>query len=364
MAAWMLESLDGQPLIEDSFVYLNLSEYSLDGFDGCNSYGGRSEDETPVVDGDGKFSAPPMSRTEADCPETEGLMDQADAYISNLTRLDTYRVSGSGIEDRLEIFDSDGSVRLVFVRQVPLPGDPTDLEGTGWRLQGQGDALAATMYFLDDRLVTGVTACRAYQASYQGTEGNVRFPSISMLTSTHSCPEDARRAEGEFTDFLTWAREYAVSEEGGSSLLRMRSSRGRTLALEPLSPTFKDIADAEWTLVAIVEFRDEGYGMWNDRTTEVVQGTDVTISFDEDGLSGSSGCNSYTSQATTEDGVIMINAESLSHTEEFCQEPDGLMEQEQSFLDLLPRVRRYGTYGEGLFLQTTDWDTFLLFSAR
>ncbi len=144
----------------------------------------------------------------------------------------------------------------------------------------------------------------------------------------------------------------------------MRSSRARTLAFEPLSPTFKDIADAEWTLVAIVELRDEGSGMWNARTTRPIQGADVTMSFDEDGISGSSGCNSYSGQATAEDGVITIDAESLSHTEKFCEEPDGLTKQEERFLELVPDVDRYGTFDDGLLLHATDEDIFLLLRAR
>ena len=194
---WVLESMDGQPVIENSFVMLNVNEDLATGFDGCNRYGLRSVDGAPVFDVHGKFSAPPGSRTEMDCAVPEGVMDQAGAYFSTLMRLDRFRISG----DRLEILDSEGAARLVFVRQVQLPGDLIDLQGTEWRLINQGDARAATMSFLDDRLVTGVTACRAYLATYRRTEGGIRFPSNSMLTYTHSCPEDARRMEGEFGDF-------------------------------------------------------------------------------------------------------------------------------------------------------------------
>ena len=154
-----------------------------------------------------------------------------------------------------------------------------------------------------------------------------------------------------------------MSEEEGSRLLRMRSSRGKTLTFEPLSSTVKDIADAEWTLVAFVELRDEGSGTWNARTTRIVQGTDVTISFDEDGLSGSSGCNSYTGLGSVEYEAATIDVQTLSHTELFCEGLDGLMEQEERFLDLLPRLERYGTYGDGLYLQT-DNHVFLLFEAK
>ncbi len=357
--AWVLESLNGQPVIENSFVMMSVKEERLEGFDGCNRYGGRSADGALVVDANGKFSAPPIGGTDIGCNEPEGVLDQAKAYISTLMRMDRLRVSG----DRLEALDRWGAARLVFVRQVPLPGNPIDLRGTGWRLLRQGDARAATMSFLDERVVTGVTACRPYLATYLGTGGNVRFPSKSMLTSTHSCPDDARLMEGEFTDFLTWAREYAVSDREGLRLLRMRSSRGKTLTFEPLSPAVQDIANAEWILVSFVELRDEGSGTWNARTTRAVQGIDVTISFDEDGISGSSGCNSYSSQATAEDGVITIDVQSYSHTEKLCEEREGLMEQGERFLDLLPRLERYGINGNGMFLHTDD-DVFLLFSTR
>ena len=39
------------------------------------------------------------------------------------------------------------------------------------------------------------------------------------------------------------------------------------------------------------------------------------------------------------------------------------MEQEEQYLDLLPRLTRYGIYGRGLFMQTDD-DVFLLFQAE
>ena len=87
------------------------------------------------------------------------------------------------------------------------------------------------------------------------------------------------------------------------------------------------------------------------------------MSFDKDGISGSSGCNSYTGLGSVEYEAATIDVQTLSHTELFCEGPDGLMEQEERFLDLLPRLERYGTYGDGLFMQT-DGDVFLLFQAE
>ena len=362
-ATWILDSLDGRPIIENSFVTLKIDEDLLVGYDGCNSYGGRFEDGRPIADAVGMFSGPPMARTQRDCAEPEGVTEQADAYVSVLMQGERYRVVG----DRLEIFDSGDATRLVFVRQAHLPGRPINLGGTAWRLMIEGDAdgdtRAATLAFLDDRLVTGVTACRAYLATYSNSEGSVRFPSQSMLRTPQPCPEELRRLEGEFGDFLTWAREYSVYEEGGSSRLRVRSATGESLTFEPLPPIVEDIADANWNLVAFVELRDIDFGMWYPRSTSVIQGTEVTISFEKDGIWGVSGCNSYRGLAEVADGSIKIDFQSFFYTELACDGPDGLMEQEERYLDLLPRMTRYGMYGDGLFMQTDD-DMFLLFEAE
>jgi len=160
-------------------------------------------------------------------------------------------------------------------------------------------------------------------------------------------------------NFFTWAREYAVSWEEDSRLLRIRSLTGKTMTFEPLSPTVKDIAGTEWTLMPLVEVRIHGFP----QTTRVVRGTDVTISFNEDGFTGSSGCNSYAGQATVEGGAVTIDVQALTHTDKVCEDSDALMEQEERFLELLPHLQRYGRYGDDLFLQT-DNRVFLLFEAR
>ena len=291
------------------------------------------------------------------------MTEQADAFVSVLMQGERYRVVG----DRLEIFDSGDAARLVFVMQAHLPGRAINLGGTAWRLMIEGDAdgdtRAATLAFLDDRLVTGVTACRAYLATYSNSEGSMRFPSQSMLRTPQPCPEELRRLEGEFGDFLTWAREYSVYEEGGSIRLGIRSATGESLTFEPLPATVEDIAGANWNLVAFVELRELDFGMWNPRSTSVIQGSEVTISFDKDGIWGASGCNSYGGLVEVEHGSITIDFQSFFYTELACDGLDGLMEQEERYLDLLPRVTRYGMFGDGLFMQTDD-DVFLLFQAE
>ena len=364
---WVLELLDGRPVIEDSAITLMIGDDWFDGINGCNSYRGQSRDGTPVVGADGVFKIPPGATvTQMLCLEPEGVMDQADAYMSAFMQGKRYRVPG----ERLEILDGEDEVRLVFIRQAPPLGSPIDLEGTAWWLLQEadtdGDVRAPTMVFLDDRLVTGATSCRNYVATYGASEGVLDFTGHGMLRSPQSwqsCTENARILEGEFGDFLTWAREYSVHEETGTIRLRIWSIRGKTLTFEPLPQTVEDIRDAEWSLVAFVELRQDGSETWLHRTTSVVDGTEVTISFDEDSLGGSSGCNSYGGPANLEEGLITVDAHLLHQTAMECVDTDGLMEQEERYFGLVNRLSRYGIYGDRLFLQTDD-DVFLLFQAR
>ncbi len=287
-------------------------------------------------------------------------MDQADAYISALNQGERYSVAG----DRLEILDGEGAVRLVLVRDTPLQGEPVDLVGTAWRILTEDEkddqVGAATMAFLNERLIVGATACRDYLATYGRSEATLNIQSTSMLRSVQPCPEPFRMLEAEYTDFLSWTREYSVYEEQGARLLSIKSDRGETLTFETLSPIFEDVAGAEWTLETFVELR-QGGGV--PRDTAVAEGTEVTVLFDNGSISGEAGCNSYSVPVKVEGRSIAIEVQSFQHTERACEGPNGVMEQEKKYLDLLPRLARYGIYGDSLFLQT-DGDVFLLFQAR
>ena len=177
---WVLDLVDGRPLIEQRVVTLRIIGNGLDGYDGCNRYGGVFEDETPVASADGVFSLPPLLRTEKGCffidhPDPNIIMDQGDAYISALRRGERYRVA----DDRLEILDGEGAIMLVFDRVAPLPGRPVDLRGTSWRLISADDVdndLRVTTMIFNGRQVTGSTACGDYYASYEMSEGRGAIP--------------------------------------------------------------------------------------------------------------------------------------------------------------------------------------------
>ena len=115
---WVLNLLDGQPVLEETSITLEINADRLGGWDGCNSFASQPGDGTIVAQADGTFSIPKeIVSTARGCKEPEdALENQADAYMSALLEAARFRVVAS----RLEIFDTKGMVRLVFVEQPSI----------------------------------------------------------------------------------------------------------------------------------------------------------------------------------------------------------------------------------------------------
>ena len=57
-ATWLLEYLDGRPVIAATFITLRLRGDMLEGVDGCNSFASQPGDGTIIARSDGSFSTP------------------------------------------------------------------------------------------------------------------------------------------------------------------------------------------------------------------------------------------------------------------------------------------------------------------
>ena len=100
----------------------------------------------------------------------------------------------------------------------------------------------------------------------------------------------------------------------------------------------------EWEVTAFLN---------GDAVSSPLPGTALTATFGDDGtLSGSSGCNRYTTTHTTDGGAIEI--EPAGGTKMLCPEPEGVMEQEAAYLAALPTAVHYGLDGGSLTLLSAD----------
>jgi len=106
-----------------------------------------------------------------------------------------------------------------------------------------------------------------------------------------------------------------------------------------------DLEDKDWVL--------ESYGEQDD-TQAVIECSEITAIFDSETheVSGSAGCNHYFGNYEVDNGQLSITA--LAYTEMACMEPEGVMEQEQQYLQLLILAESYETEDGELRITCSD----------
>jgi|GEM_PF-497888 len=103
---------------------------------------------------------------------------------------------------------------------------------------------------------------------------------------------------------------------------------------EPTEEPGADLLDVTWVLESYrFEVEDEDL-------TEAIEDVEVLLVFEESGnVSGDAGCNNFSGRYVTDGMAIII--EDLLNTLMFCEEPEGLMEQEDNLLKWLDEVEEY-----------------------
>ena len=331
---WTLLTLNGASLLADSTINSAFADEQFSGFSGCNSYGGSYTVKGSTLD----FEE--LAVTAMACFK-EGVMAQEQAYTSALSNVTKFRVDG----DRLELLDKSGTTILLYARQEPFTGDPAALVGTAWQLLTlDGSPLDETLSFMlafAENGYNGLAGCRHFEGNYQAGDGEIQFPSIAMVELDCPGADDAYWSkEGRFTDALTWARHWRIVD----GQLEIRTERGEILIFAPYTPTPEVTLDGTaWSLTA---FTEDG------TTTSLLADTQITLSFEDGQASGSAGCNSYFGPYTLEDGELHIGPVAI--TEMYCMSPEGVMEQETRFVDILTNVTLFERDADQLTLKTAD----------
>ena len=93
------------------------------------------------------------------------------------------------------------------------------------------------------------------------------------------------------------------------------------------------IEDTDWVLQSYGEFGN---------LKDVLTDTEITAEFvsSEGTVEGSAGCNSYSGSYEVKDSQLSIPGP-IAATEMYCQEPEGVMEQERQYLELLQAAESY-----------------------
>jgi heat shock protein HslJ len=104
-----------------------------------------------------------------------------------------------------------------------------------------------------------------------------------------------------------------------------------------------------------------------------IENSNITLSFSDGFVSGFAGCNTYRSlivgsdedkyrYTATEDGALTIPGFFI--TEKDCSTPEGVMQQEQAYVEALRNVATYRRIGERLEIDNAAGETTLIFVVK
>jgi len=212
------------------------------------------------------------------------------------------------------------------VEKVAQTLEELNLIGSSWQAESFGgpdpvDQLQVitgtrlTVNFGVDRYA-GTGGCNFFLGVYTIEGESMRFqtPATTVATCT---PQEIMNQEGTFVASLRNIIGYA---KDGDKLLGYTSGNQLLLTLVP-APTV-EFEDTVWEL----RFQEYGNGL-----TPIVAGTEVTATFASGTVSGSAGCNTFSSPYTLgDDGAFSASA--VTSTRLSCEEPKGIMDQETQFL--------------------------------
>ena len=136
------------------------------------------------------------------------------------------------------------------------------------------------------------------------------------------------------------------------SKLKLFSSSGQQLlTMSPMVPV--EMEGTEWKLRFI-----NAETQWE----ELIPGTEVTFALAGNEISGNSGCNEYRGETTiTKAGYIELSA--FTVTNGVCEDPEGVMNQEQLYLETLTQTGLMRYFPASFELLDPDGRPLLFYNA-
>lgn len=247
----------------------------------------------------------------------------------------------------------------------PRPTDPgrdqppvSGLEGVNWiltgYLNGNGEFATplpdgtATARFEGGK-VSGTTGCNNYFANYE-LEDAAMTTGAAGMTEMYCFPDELMAQEA---DYMAALKQVATWSIAGNDLELADGSGVVVLSYSRQQPV--PLAGTQWRLASLYD----GQG----GVRSLLADTEITATLDEAGnLAGSAGCNSYFTTAEVTGSEIAFLGP-VGSTKMACMEPEGVMDQESTFLAALGNVASYEIEGRTLTLFDTSHEPVLTFAA-
>lgn len=338
---WTLVAVEGEPLTEGISITAlfepgkDEQPGSVAGSAGCNSYSSSYlvEDEKLTIE------IPAVTRKFC-----ETGMEEEAAYLSAIEGEHTYEVIG----DNLDLVTE--SATLTYA------ADRTPLVGALWVLVSMGDvdepqepvegSNFTTQFSRNPNapsgVVAGTTGCNEYSAAYTANLEEIKI-NLPEKTRNEDCVPGLFEQEQQYFLAMNDARTYQIlgnvlfiPYDEGNQVLVFAATQTQVAGKRPLS----EVDGTQWFLHYI-----------ND--APIIPGTliDARFTVNADGqagrMSGSAGCNTYNAAFTQEIGVETSLSSSM-----ICFTPEGVMDQENSYLSSLSRAYGYWLTGNQLVVNT------------
>ena len=198
------------------------------------------------------------------------------------------------------------------------------------------EAVAATATF-SGGTVTGSTGCNQYHAAYTLDGATLTIGEVAMTLM--ACPEPQLALETAFTAALAEVASYAISGE----TLELKTAEG-TVGLRFTVAQVPTLTATRWVATMI----NNGTG----GVASVVEGSEVTATFAEDGtVAGSGGCNTYSGSYTVDGSSLDVGP--LAATQKLCDD-EAVSQQEASYFAALDRVTTFALDGDHLQVRDAD----------
>jgi len=219
------------------------------------------------------------------------------------------------------------------------------LTGTIWtvtELNGEPPVPTTNMTaeFNDEGMVSGSAGCNNYSSSYE-VDGNQISFGLGMMTQM-MCVDVVNAQERDYMGALEAATTFEVSED---ALILFDEKFNVIVVYTAVS---QGLAGSSWEVIA--------YNNGKGGVVSVIIETEITANFGEDGqLTGNAGCNDYF-------GAYEADGENISMgpfgtTRKACQEPEGIMDQENQYLAALETAATYKIDGPTMNMRTAEGST-------
>jgi len=223
---WSLIEINGNELIEDSYISLYFRDEGVWGCGGCNIYYGDYSTEAPDI-----LRIPGVGRTEEGCISPEGVLEQEADYWDTITDAAFYSVT----DNKLEIDNAMNQKLLVFEQIEELPMNPADLVGTGWQLVSMNgdqilEGLSITLTFDSDSEASGRAGCFSYRLNYTASGDDIWWGIGSWRIGVSELPQELESQALSYTYIISKGANYRLTAEQ----LEIFTAKGDIMVYNPM----------------------------------------------------------------------------------------------------------------------------------